>query len=205
MQAARGTSVTDSAADRRSVRRPRQVFVLIAAVAYAADQVSKAIALERLDGRGDVPFLGEVLQFRLTFNPGAAFSMGTGFTPVLTVVAMVAAVVVLWFARRIGSLAWGAALGFLLAGIVGNLTDRMVRDPGVFQGHVVDFLKLPNWPIFNIADVCINVAAGLIILQAIRGVRLDGSRDVDRDADADDDAEDVATDVDAEVNNGADS
>ena len=95
-------------------------------------------------------------------------------------VAIVAAVVVLYYARRIGTATWAVALGFLLAGITGNLTDRLLREPGPMRGHVVDFLQLPHWPIFNVADICINVAAGLIILQAVRGVRLDGSRDADR-------------------------
>ena len=68
------------------------------------------------------------------------------------------------------------ALGLLLAGVGGNLTDRMLREPGPFRGHVVDFLMLPHWPIFNVADMCINVAAGLILVQAFRGIKLDGSR-----------------------------
>ena len=95
----------------------------------------------------------------------------------LTVIAIVAALAVVWFARRIGSLAWAWAMGLLLAGILGNLTDRLFRDPGPFHGHVVDMLMLPNWPVFNFADVSINIAAGLIILLAFRGVRLDGTRE----------------------------
>ena len=72
--------------------------------------------------------------------------------------------------------AWAVAMGLLLAGVSGNLTDRMLREPGPFRGHVIDFLMLPNWPIFNVADICINTAAGLILLQAFRGVRMDGAR-----------------------------
>ena len=170
MQAARGTPVGPTS-------RRRLLFVLVAVAAYAVDQVTKVLAVERLEGRPDVQVVGEVLQLHLTYNPGAAFSTGTGLTPLITVVAMVAAVVVLFYARRLGTATWAVALGFLLAGITGNLTDRLLREPGPMRGHVVDFLQLPNWPIFNVADICINVAAGLIILQAVRGVRLDGSRD----------------------------
>ena len=82
----------------------------------------------------------------------------------------------LWLSRRVRNYVWAVAFGLLLAGITGNLTDRLFRAPGVLRGHVVDFLMLPHWPIFNVADMCINVAAALILVQAFRGIRLDGSR-----------------------------
>ena len=93
-----------------------------------------------------------------------------------SLVAIAAVCVVLWFSRRVGNVVWAVALGLLLAGIGGNLTDRLLRDPGPLRGHVVDMFMLPHWPVFNVADVCIDVAAGLILLQAFRNVRLDGSR-----------------------------
>lgn len=148
----------------------------MAALAYAADLASKQWALASL-ADGDVEVFGDWFTLHLTFNPGAAFSTGTGFTIVFTCLAMVAVVVVLWLSRRLASTGWALALGFLLGGVGGNLTDRIVREPEPFHGHVVDFLMLPNWPVFNVADMCINVAAGLIILQTFRGVALDGSRD----------------------------
>ena len=162
-------------------------------MAYALDIGTKQWALSALEDR-DIKVVGDLLVLHLTFNPGAAFSTGTEFTIVFTGLAMVAVVVVLWLSRRIRSTGWALALGLLLGGVSGNLTDRLVRDPEPFHGHVVDFLMLPNWPVFNIADICINVAAGLIILQTFRGVALDGSRDADDrpaedvDADADSDA-----------------
>ncbi|WP_148614703.1 signal peptidase II [Nocardioides rubriscoriae] len=182
MQAARGTPVGPSV-------RLRLLVVVVAAAAYVVDQVSKALAVDRLEGRPDVRVLGDVLQLHLTYNPGAAFSTGTGLTPVITTIAMVATLAVLYYARRVGSATWGVALALLLAGITGNLTDRLLREPGPMRGHVVDFLQLPNWPVFNVADICINVAAGLIVLQAIRGVALDGTRGgatPDESADVDD-------------------
>ena len=192
MQAARGTSLSDAdtpTADRRTPRR-WLLFVAVAAVLYAVDQVTKAWAVSALEGRDDRPLVGELLQLHLTYNPGAAFSLGTDFTVILSCVSAAAAVAVLWFSRRLGSTLWAVALGFLLAGVVGNLTDRVLRDPGPLRGHVVDFLMLPNWPIFNIADVCINIAAGLILIQAFRGIRLDGTRTTDGvdDAQEDEDA-----------------
>ncbi len=185
MQAARGTSVAVATTTDRARRRALIAFVLVALSAYAVDQISKALAVARLEGQPDVRVVGDLLQLHLTRNPGAAFSLGTEFTPYLSALAVVAALTVLWFARRLGSLGWGVALGLLLAGVTGNLTDRVFRAPGTFHGHVVDFLQLPNWPIFNVADICINVAAGLIIVQAFRGLRLDGSRDDDAQAETD--------------------
>jgi signal peptidase II len=68
------------------------------------------------------------------------------------------------------------ALGLLLGGALGNLTDRIFRSPGPLRGHVVDFLELPHWPIFNLADSAIVLGAVLITLQSLRGVHLDGRR-----------------------------
>ncbi len=184
MQAARGASLTgdDTTTDTRSPDRPPRkrllgLFGLVAVLGYAADLGTKELALARLDPGSTVPLLGDWLGLYLTFNSGAAFSLGTGYTLVLTWVAIGAAVVVLWTVRRLGSTGWALGLGFLLAGILGNLTDRLFRDPSPFRGHVVDFLQLPNFPVFNVADVCINIAAGVIILQALRGMRVDGLRE----------------------------
>ena len=181
MQATRGASLSfrkgSQHADKplaRSSATP--LFVLVAAVGLTVDIVTKVLAVENLDGRAPVQLVGELLQLTFTRNPGAAFSTGTGFTPVISVVAIIAACVVGWLSRRLGSATWACALGLLMAGILGNLVDRILRSPGPLRGHVVDFIQLPNWPVFNVADICINVAAALIIFQAFRGVRLDGTK-----------------------------
>jgi signal peptidase II len=148
----------------------------VAVLGYALDLSSKVLVVDRLTGRPPVHVVGDVLTLYLARNPGAAFSTGTSYTLLLSVVAIVAAGLVLWFARRVRSAGWGLGLGFLLAGILGNLTDRVFREPGFLRGHVVDFLALPHWPIFNVADMCINVAAAFIVVQALRGVGLDGRR-----------------------------
>ena len=179
MQAAGGASLSEDSAETTETpvrRRFVGVFALTAAVLYVLDQATKHLAVEHLTGQPDKQLVGDLLQLHLTRNPGAAFSTGTAFTEVLTCVAIVAVGVVVWLSRRLGSTAWAVALGFLLAGVTGNLTDRMLRAPSPFSGHVIDFLKLPHWPIFNVADMCINVAAGLILVQAFRGIKLDGSR-----------------------------
>lgn len=140
------------------------------------DQVTKQLAVARLTGQPDVPVIGEILQLHLTYNPGAAFSLGTEYTVVISCLAIVASLVVLWFSRRLADRVWAVALGLTVAGITGNLVDRMTQDPGPFRGEVVDFLMLPNWPVFNIADICINVGIGLVLVQTFRGIGLDGRR-----------------------------
>lgn len=175
MQATRGASLITGS-------RFPLTAVLIAVAALIVDQVTKLMAVEHLTDQPAKPVLGEVLQLNLTYNPGAAFGLGGGFTPVFAVLAAAATVVALWFIRRVRTPLWALALGLLTAGIAGNLIDRLVREPGVMHGHVVDFLQLPNWPIFNVADVCINLGVALILLQTIRGVQIDGGRVVEQSA-----------------------
>ena len=163
MQAARGTSLS------------RRVVAVVGLLAYLVDVLTKVLAVQHLEGK-DVHVLGELFVLHLTRNPGAAFSTGTAYTPVLACVAIVALVIVLFVSRRVAERVWAVALGLLLGGIAGNLTDRLVRPPGPMRGHVVDLFMVPHWPVFNVADMCINVAAALIILQTFRGIGLDGTR-----------------------------
>lgn len=161
------------------VARPRLavLVVTIGALVWAIDQVTKRWALASL-APGEVrPFLGEVLQFALVFNPGAAFSLGTGITPVFTLAMAVVAVAILLALRRLRSFWWALALGLLLGGALGNLTDRLSRPPGFARGHVVDFLMLPHWPVFNVADSSIVTATALIAVAAFRGVDFDSGRE----------------------------
>lgn len=180
MQAARGASLTSDPtshpvpATRR--RRHLAVFAGVALLGYLTDVVTKVLAVAHLQPGHSVSLVGDLLTLYIARNPGAAFSTGTSYTLLLSCIAIAAAGAVLWTSRRLGSTGWALGLGFLLAGVLGNLTDRVFREPGVLRGHVVDFLRLPHWPIFNVADVCINIAAALIILQALRGISLDGSR-----------------------------
>ncbi len=185
MQAARGASLSPGdhtstrpsrRPDRPSRRRYLLLFGAIAAAAYTVDVVTKVLAVEHLTGEPRVPVVGDVLSLYLTYNSGAAFSFLTGYTEVLSVVAIVATCAVLWVARRLGSTGWAIALGFLLGGVVGNLTDRLAREPGFLRGHVVDFFMLPNFPVFNVADICINAAAVLILILVYKGIRIDGTR-----------------------------
>jgi signal peptidase II len=178
MQAARGASLSD--ADTRSnpstVRRRRVgVLAAVALVTLTIDIVTKHIVVDMLSDRAPVELLGGLLTLRLTRNSGAAFSMAQGYTVVFSAVAMVVVIVIARTARRLSSLGWAIALGLLLGGALGNLADRIFRSPGVLRGHVVDFLELPHWPVFNIADSAIVSAGVLMVLLAARGIEVDGA------------------------------
>lgn len=165
---------------RSTPRRPLfVVLVTAAALVYLADQLTKAWATANLQPDQPRELIGAVLQLNLTRNPGAAFSILTGSTWILTAIACAVVVFIVVTARRLGSRGWAIALGLLLGGAMGNLTDRMFRAPGPGRGHVVDFLQLPNFPIFNIGDSAIVTAAALIALLAFRGVNVDGTREPD--------------------------
>jgi signal peptidase II len=160
--------------------RPRlwPLFGMVAAVGLTLDVATKWEAVDRLEPNVPVRVLGPLLSFRLIRNPGAAFSQGEGITWVFAVAAiLVVAFVLVRLVPRLGHVGWAVALGLLVAGVTGNLVDRIFRQPGPFRGHVVDFLELPHWPIFNVADMCITAAAVMVIVLSIfRNVGIDGRR-----------------------------
>lgn len=151
-----------------------RLVLVVAAVWIVIDQLTKVWAVRVLTGREPIPVIGEILQFRLVFNPGAAFSLGTGSTWVFTILASVVITVLLWNARRVAHRGWAVALALLIGGAAGNLTDRLLREPSFGRGHVVDFLALPHFPVFNVADIGISCAAALIAVLALRGENIDG-------------------------------
>lgn len=163
-------------------RRLLWVTLSVAAVIVLIDQIAKLLAVTYLTAGEPVDVLGPILRLNLVRNPGAAFSLGTGFTFILSLVALVVVVVIVRTARTLGSVGWAIALGGLLGGAVGNLIDRMLRNPGLFRGHVVDFLQLPNWPVFNVADMAIVCSAILMVYLTLRGVGLSGVRSGDSSA-----------------------
>jgi signal peptidase II len=185
VQAAGGTAITGS--QPPAARRYWLIAVSIGVLGLGIDQAAKALAIAHLDPAHPVPLLGGLVTLQLTRNSGAAFSMGEGFTVGFTVVAVIALIAVgVWGLPRLRHLGWAVTMGLLLAGIAGNLTDRLFREPGPFQGHVVDFIQLPYFAIFNVADICITAAAVLVVwLSMIAKVNLDGSRPVDRPEPAD--------------------
>lgn len=196
MQTASGAPLTGAQPVQEApIRSPRRVgtLVLVASLVLVADLASKIAAVARLEGETPVELAGGLLTLRVIRNPGAAFGLAEGFTVLFTCVAVGVAVAILRTARRLVSRPWAVSLGLLLGGALGNLVDRVFRDPGPLRGHVVDFLELPHWPVFNVADSAIVCGGVLAVLLAGRGVHLDGTRGeetVEEDA-----GEDVGEDV----------
>jgi signal peptidase II len=163
-------------------RTKMRVFFAVAVLALAADIASK-VSIVATVRPTDTPvrLLGGALYIVQARNSGAAFSVGTGATIGLTIVSLVVVVVIIRAARRLTSALWAVALGLVLGGALGNLTDRIFRAPSIGKGHVVDWISLfandgHVWPIFNIADSCICVGGALAVLQSVRGVDFNGRR-----------------------------
>lgn len=173
------TQGTDPRDDTSNLgRRSGAVMRLIAFLAGAVlvlDQGTKILAETFLHLGSPVPLIGNVLRLQLTYNPGAAFSIGTGATWLLSLIMVVVIVIVVRLAPKIRSTAWAWAFGLLLGGALGNLGDRLFRAPGFPNGHVVDFIDY-GWFVGNIADIAIVAAAAVIIVLSLRGVGIDGAR-----------------------------
>jgi signal peptidase II len=141
------------------------------------DLLTKALALRFLEIYEPVPVLPGILNFTLAFNDRAAFSLGGANTWVFTLLAALACLFLLWFGPKFKTKNWLILGGLALGGVGGNLIDRLFRDPGFPNGHVVDFIQIPfNFPIFNIADMAISSAAFLIALKVVRGDKFGGSK-----------------------------
>ncbi|MEV0841046.1 signal peptidase II [Actinocatenispora sera] len=195
MQAVGGTALSEDSTDRISSgddhARPshgsasRRVVGLLAAIAVAAlvvDIITKVVVVANLRPGDPVRLLGGAVYLSLTRNQGAAFNIGgTGYTAILAAVAVVVIIVIIRFARRLRSWQWAVALGLVLGGAAGNLTDRLFRAPGPLRGGVVDFISVfsPDghpWPIFNAADSCLVVGVIIAVLLELTGRRMDGTR-----------------------------
>ena len=129
---------------------------------FLADYLTKFAAVELLSDK-PVKVIGSLLKFELVYNTGAAFSLATSQGIFLSVFAMCAAAAILYFATRIDSNKWAIGLGLVLGGIFGNLSDRIFRSPGGLQGPVVDWISVPNWPTFNIADSAVVIGVSTIV------------------------------------------
>jgi len=179
----RDTEMSSQAASSAggSAPHPRRIglFVVVAAVALGLDLVSKVLVAANLGDDRAVRVLGGAIYLRETRNSGAAFSVGTGATVVLTLVALAVVALILRTAGRMRSIGWAVSLGLILGGALGNLVDRILREPGIGRGHVVDWISLfandgHVWPIFNLADSAIVCGAVLSGVLALRGVDIDG-------------------------------
>lgn len=156
------------------------ILVGVALAVLAVDQLVKNWVVATLPEGVTVPVAGEFLRWHFVRNPGAAFSFASGATWIFTILAAVVVVVILWQIRRLRSVAWSIFLGLLLGGVLGNLTDRLTREPGFPEGHVIDFISTPwmwlgfNEAIYNIADIGIVSGMILFILITLFGLPIDG-------------------------------
>ncbi|WP_028925737.1 signal peptidase II [Pseudonocardia acaciae] len=163
--------------------RPRRVWLLatVALLVLAVDLVTKLLAVRDLEGASPYPLLDGLVYLQLVRNPGAAFGMATGMTWLLTLIAVGVVVAIVRVAARLRSRGWAVALGLVLGGALGNLVDRMFRFPGPLHGWVIDFISVfaPDgrvWPVFNAADSSICTGGALLVLLALLGMELDGTR-----------------------------
>lgn len=172
-------------------RPPRRAAILLSTglVIFALDLVTKIVALAQLEGKEPVRVLGGLVYLQIVRNPGAAFSIATGMTWVLALVAIGVVIAIIWVLPRLRSTGWAIGLGLVLAGALGNLADRFFRAPGPLRGHVVDFVSLfgpdgQHWPVFNVADSSIVVGGILIVVLSLFGHEYDGRRSKDKKAEA---------------------
>lgn len=163
-------------------RRPALLLVLsVAVVAIGLDLLTKALAVAHLDPGHPKRILGGLIYLSLGRNSGAAFGMVTGMTVVIAIIAVVVAAAIVRISRRLYSVPWAVGLGLILGGAVGNLIDRVFRDPGFLRGGVVDFISVfaaygQRFPVFNLADSAITVGAVIIAIAALLGIEFDASR-----------------------------
>ncbi|NUS86206.1 MAG: signal peptidase II [Streptomyces sp.] len=165
-------------------RRRVWLLWLVAGIAYAIDLGSKLAVVAELEGRDAVPVIGTWLELRVQRNPGAAFGLGEATTIVFTLIAAAVAVAIVRVSRRLTSTPWALALGLLLGGALGNLTDRVFRSPGSMRGAVVDFIAVRDFSVMNLADWAITCGGALVVLLSFRGEEL-GSVDTPYDAGGD--------------------
>lgn len=163
--------------------RPRAGALLaLAAVVVLLDQATKQLVVSTMQEGQSIPVIDGVLHWTFLRNPGAAFSLFTSVPWLFTIIATGIAAGILWTARHPRSAAGASALGLVLGGAVGNLVDRVVREPASFQGHVIDFIDLRIWPVFNLADSAVVVGAALLVLSSIREERAARAAEPEHDA-----------------------
>ena len=151
------------------------LYLVVALALITVDQFTKNLAIATLEPGINNPVVGDLLSWRLIYNDSAAFSLGFGQTWILAVIAAAATLTTIWYSSRITSSSWAVMAGIFLAGVVGNLIDRLIREPSFGNGHVVDFIQIPfNFPVFNLADTFIVSMAILTVIRVFRGENLGG-------------------------------
>jgi signal peptidase II len=176
MQATRGTPLTVGEHEAPRTTRPVRIALLVsvAIVVLGLDALSKSLVVAQIPAGHTIHVVDDVLRLTEARNAGAAFSIGPGATVLFTLIAIGVVGAIIRSARRLGSRAWAMVLGLLLGGALGNLADRLFRSPGPLRGHVVDWIQLPHWPVFNLADSAIVIGGVIAVLLVLRGIGLDG-------------------------------
>jgi signal peptidase II len=151
------------------VRRWRTLFSVAWAV-WVLDLATKIWAVNNLSYKSNIKVIGEFFQLTFVRNSGAAFSFAAGATIFLSLFGLIVMSVILYYSPHITSRGWAVVLGLVLGGILGNMVDRIFREPGVLRGHVIDWMQLPNWPVFNIADTAIVSAAVIAMVLTARNI-----------------------------------
>ena len=152
------------------------MLLLVGVATLALDVLTKLLVVDRLEHDEPVRLLGGAVTLEVSRNSGAAFSFAQGATLIFTAIAVGVIVVIVRSMSRLRSAGWAVTLGLLVGGATGNLIDRLLRAPGVGRGAVVDFISVPHFASFNVADSAITVGAVLAVLLSVRGVELDGTR-----------------------------
>lgn len=142
----------------------------VALLIWLADLATKIWAVNYLSNRDPVKVIGSLFQLTFVRNSGAAFSFAVGATLFLSLFGIAVLIAIAYYAPSVTSRGWGVVLGLVMGGVLGNLTDRIFREPGLLRGHVIDWMQLPHWPIFNIADTAIVVAAFISVVLTVRNI-----------------------------------
>lgn len=151
-------------------QRARRLFITIATATFALDLLTKNWAETSLQYREPIRVIGNFLKFTYATNPGAAFNFATNATLVLSSLKLCVAAFIIYYMTKSVDTRWAVSLAFLFGGVVGNLFDRATRAPGNWQGEVIDWIQLPHWPVFNIADSAIVCSGLFMTLLALKNI-----------------------------------
>ncbi len=158
-----------------------------AVLLIAIDQLIKLWVLAELKGKPPILLLGpitessntDLLRFVFVSNSGAAFGLGENLTLIISAIAIAVVIGLIRWSFKVADPVWAVAVTLLLGGAAGNLIDRLLQPPSPLRGHVVDFISVGSFPVFNFADICITLAAFTLVVATLtkrdpEGV--DGSR-----------------------------
>ena len=182
--------MTEPAAATSSMSAPSRgllpITLGVALLVWVIDQLVKFWAVAQLKGEPPISIIGDFVTLTFVSNPGAAFGLGGGYTAIFSLLAIAVAVLIVRTAAKLHDPLWAVALGALLGGAVGNLTDRIFREPAFLQGHVVDYIKIGSFPVFNVADMAITISAAAMVLLTLLGRDISGGLNPQGQASGDD-------------------